>query len=83
MPFVTPSITVLRLDLKNALDRFSRATTFDNALALQKAQKALKAFFKGERGAWFIITNDNPVPDPNHVPPTHFRIIDGGRQLDG
>ena len=75
------SIKVLRHDYKLARDRFDRAKTYDNALALQKAKNALNAFFKGER-VFLVLHNDNPQVSFRDLP-THWRIIDGGGLLSG
>lgn len=78
---VIKSVKVLRLELRNALNRYGRAATYDNALAVQKAKKALNAYFKAERAAFFVMDNPNPVPNPNHVPPKTWRIIYGDELL--
>ncbi len=74
-------ISTLRLDLKNAREHYQRAKTYPNALALQNALRAFEAFFKAERKDFVVLDGDG-IPNPKHIPPNTWKIIEGGRKED-
>ncbi len=71
-------VSTLRLSVKRALARFKATPNYESALWLQKKKRELEAFLKNERSYWFVLDGDG-ISDPNHIPPTHWRIIDGGK----
>lgn len=71
-------VSTLRLGLKRAKARFNVTPNYESALWLQKKLRELEAFFKDERKYWFVLDGDG-ISDPNHIPPTHWRVIDGGK----
>lgn len=77
---VISSRTALIENLKSATDQYERSKTYHTAVAVQTARRNLEEFYRIERSSFKLHVCEHPVSNPDYVPPSHWRIIDGGKK---